>query len=113
MQCSKTHFELNENGEGKCSVPMWRYPGVPAGFCDKVAYGEPLPYKTFRDRFGKIQRFDGGYCGHVPGLACAAHGGPRTKAPKFTAHKGDPCIYCGTPHDEVGVGPCPGRRENR
>lgn len=25
------------------------------------------------------------------------------------AHQGDPCIYCGKPHDEVGVGPCPGR----
>lgn len=26
-----------------------------------------------------------------------------------TAHKGDPCIYCGTPHDEVEIGPCPER----
>lgn len=25
------------------------------------------------------------------------------------SHQGDPCIYCGKPHDEVGVGPCPGR----
>lgn len=23
-------------------------------------------------------------------------------------HFGDPCIHCGTPHDEVGVGNCPG-----
>ncbi len=26
-----------------------------------------------------------------------------------TAHKGDPCFYCNTPHDEVLKGPCPGR----
>ncbi len=24
-------------------------------------------------------------------------------------HYGDPCVYCGTPHDEVAVGNCPGR----
>lgn len=24
------------------------------------------------------------------------------------AHQGDPCIHCGTPHDEVVVGDCPG-----
>lgn len=23
-------------------------------------------------------------------------------------HQGDPCIKCGTPHDDVDVGPCPG-----
>jgi hypothetical protein len=23
-------------------------------------------------------------------------------------HFGDPCIHCGTPHDEVAPGPCPG-----
>lgn len=23
------------------------------------------------------------------------------------AHKGDPCVYCGTPHDEVEPGDCP------
>ena len=23
-------------------------------------------------------------------------------------HKGDPCIFCGIPHDDVGVGPCHG-----
>tara|TARA_R100001463_G_scaffold50536_1_gene100863 strand:+ start:286 stop:621 length:336 start_codon:yes stop_codon:yes gene_type:complete len=28
---------------------------------------------------------------------------------KATAHKGDPCIYCGTPHDDVKPGPCPAR----
>lgn len=29
-------------------------------------------------------------------------------APEERAHRGDPCIYCGTPHDEVAVGDCPG-----
>lgn len=23
------------------------------------------------------------------------------------SHRGDPCIYCSTPHDEVQIGPCP------
>jgi len=99
---SKHHKELNENGEGKCSVPMWRN-GVPAGFCDEIAYGKTIPYETFRDNRGERKRFDGGYCGYVPYLACPGHGGP-----KHRLHKGDPCIYCGTPHDDVRAGPCPG-----
>lgn len=73
--CSKHHKELDENGEGKCSVPMW-LDGVPAGFCDKTAYGKPLPYESFRDELGKTRRKDGGYCGYVPFLACPTHGGP-------------------------------------
>jgi DNA repair exonuclease SbcCD ATPase subunit len=28
---------------------------------------------------------------------------------ELTAHKGDPCEYCGKKHDEVEVGPCPER----
>lgn len=24
-------------------------------------------------------------------------------------HQGDPCIFCGAPHDEVEIGDCPGR----
>ena len=75
-QCSKHYTEL-ENGVGKCSVPMC-IGGLPAGFCDNPAYGEPLPYKTFRLHNGEIKRFDGGYCGYVPGLACPAHGGPKS-----------------------------------
>lgn len=65
-QCSKHHKELDKNGEGKCSVPMWMN-GVPAGFCDDIAYGE-------------LQRFDGKYSGYVPYLACPAHGGPYKKS---------------------------------
>ena len=103
--CSKHHKELDENGEGKCSVPMWMN-GMPYGFCDKLAHGKPLPYETFRNRHGEIQRFDGGYCGYVPYLACPAHGGPTLRD---VAHKGEPCIYCGIPHDEVARGPCPAR----
>ncbi len=105
MQCSDCHMKLDENGEGKCSVPMWRYPGVPAGFCDEVAYGKPTPCKRVRTRDGKLIRLDGRYDGHVPGLACRAHGGPPHRR-----HKGDPCIYCGVPHDDVEPGPCPGRK---
>ena len=29
------------------------------------------------------------------------------------AHKGDPCVYCRTPHDEVVLGPCPADRNRR
>ena len=29
--------------------------------------------------------------------------------PKFEGyHRGDPCIYCDTPHDDVQIGNCPG-----
>lgn len=84
-------MELDENGEGLCSVPMWQG-GCPAGFCDEVAYGKPT-------KDGKRW-----YAGYVPGLACPTHGGPRHRL-----HKGDPCVYCGVAHDEVGPGPCPGR----
>ncbi len=27
------------------------------------------------------------------------------------AHRGDPCVYCGTPHDDVAIGPCPANRD--
>jgi hypothetical protein len=100
--CSDKHKKLNEHGYGKCSVPMWRYPGVPAGFCNRIAFGEHegRPYS---------------YTGYVPFLACYAHGGPKynkaTQSKQGTRrhHKGDPCIYCGTLHDEVAAGPCPAR----
>ena len=73
--CSKHHKELDENGEGKCSVPMWQN-GMPAGFCDEPAYGFPLPCETVRDYHGRKVRIDGGYSGYVPFLACPLHGGP-------------------------------------
>lgn len=52
---------------GKCSKPMWRYPGVPAGFCDNPAYGEQLE--------GNHKDF-----GYVRRLACHNHGGPTRDA---------------------------------
>lgn len=99
-RCSKIHMELNDQGYGKCSAPMWCN-GMPAGFCDRIAFGT-------RTKAGK--RYDG-YVGH---LACYGHGGPGYNQLKQDAqghHKGDPCIYCGTPHDKVKVGPCPAWKE--
>ena len=93
------HFKL-ANGVGKCSVPMWMG-GLPCGFCDRPAYGKRAPGETWRDAWtGERRRFDGKYNGYVPGLACEAHGGPPPR------HFGDPCEYCGIPHDEVSKGPC-------
>lgn len=43
---------------------------------------------------------------YVSGLACYHHGGP---ALKDVAHKGDPCEFCRTPHDDVEAGACPAR----
>ncbi len=102
MRSLEHHHKLT-NGVGKCSVPTWRM-GRPAGFCDAPAYGERPPGKTYRNVYtGEIMRLDGRYSGHVPGLACEAHGGPPPR------HFGDPCVHCGTPHDEVQPGPCPAR----
>jgi hypothetical protein len=105
MRTTKMYHELDENGEGKCSVPMFIYPGVPAGFCDKPAYGPPEPCQIFRYPNGRLRRADGRYNGYVPGLACYEHGGP-----KFRRHLGDPCKYCGIPHDDVPSGPCWGKK---
>ena len=78
--CSRHHLELNEMGEGKCSVPMWSCVGGPDGFCDKPAYGEQPP-SVIRTRWdGHVYRDDGRYAGYVPGLACPIHGGPRVRA---------------------------------
>jgi hypothetical protein len=60
---SNHHQELNAEGIGKCSVPMWSG-GCPAGFCDMDAYGE---------------RVNNRYDGYVPALACPIHGGPTTR----------------------------------
>lgn len=74
--CGLYHKQLNEQGVGMCSVPMWNG-GLPDGFCDKPAYGFPTPSKLFRNGFtGRMQREDGRYDGYVPFLACEAHGGP-------------------------------------
>lgn len=74
MRCSEIHKTLKD-GKGKCSVPMWCN-GVPAGFCDKPAFGKPVKCDMYRDRNGRLIRSDGKYEGYVPGLACVGHGGP-------------------------------------
>lgn len=62
---------------GKCSVPMFQM-GMPAGYCDKPAYGSPSPCKQFYSyATGRMEREDGKYNGYVPGLACENHGGPK------------------------------------
>jgi len=61
MRLNKHHKELNKQGVGKCSVPMWMN-GTPAGFCDKPAYS--------LHEGGKYA-----YSGYVPALACPLHGG--------------------------------------
>lgn len=75
MRLSKHHQELDEFGEGKCSVPMWSG-GCPAGFCDKPAYGFRTPTKIRQNSSGYLIADDGGYAGYVPALACPDHGGP-------------------------------------
>ena len=86
-QMANCHKKLNDKGEGKCSVPMWSN-GLPAGFCDKPAYGERPNGETFRTP-GGIHRVDGKYGGYVPGLACPAHGGPPKPEPGTTGPEWD------------------------
>jgi hypothetical protein len=74
-RCGPRHMELDENGEGLCSVPMWCN-GLPAGFCDRPAFGKPVPCEMWRDGRGVLRRTDNRYDGYVPALACPAHGGP-------------------------------------
>jgi hypothetical protein len=54
---------------------MWRYPGMPAGFCDSPAYGKQ---EEDQMRYGQWThgRWHPGYCS---GLACYGHGGPKEK----------------------------------
>lgn len=70
------HMTVNQDGQGKCSVPMWRA-GSPAGFCDAPAFGE-RPHSPMRMNYsaGRMMRDDNRYDGYVPGLACVCHGGP-------------------------------------
>jgi len=75
---SSRHKELDEQGIGKCSVPMWMN-GMPAGFCDEPAYGEPPPCRRYRTYWGELRREDGRYSGYVPALACPRHGGPDSR----------------------------------
>ena len=83
---SKHHSELNEKGEGKCSVPMWSG-GCPDGFCDKPAYSKHKGGEYYEGRHGR-HYLDGSYGGYVPALACPAHGG-KTKQEALNL-----CEYC-------------------
>lgn len=75
----KNHEKLDEDGVGKCSVPMWQG-GLPAGFCDKEAYGFPTKSpRIFNYGIMREQRLDGKYDGYVPALACPDHGGPLSR----------------------------------
>ena len=99
MRTCKHHHELTD-GVGKCSVPMWSGLGVPAGFCDKPAFGKQVPCKMYRDAYtGELCRFDGKRSGYIPGLACPAHGGP--ECPGFEIELG---VYSGC--NQTG-GDCP------
>lgn len=75
----KQHEEVDENGIGMCSVPMWMG-GSPAGFCDNPAYGFPTKSpRIFNYGIMREQRLDGKYDGYVPALACPGHGGPLSR----------------------------------
>lgn len=98
--CATYHKELNDDGYGKCSVPMWMH-GMPAGFCDERAFGfrpEPVKKRNTRTRLIEFD-YEGRYDGYIPGLACSGHGGP--KCPGFEI---EPGVYSGC--DQSG-GDCP------
>lgn len=76
---SAHHQHVDDSGAGRCSVPMFSGYGGDAGFCDRPAYGERPEGKTHRRWDGFEWRDDGRYAGHVPGLACVAHGGPASR----------------------------------
>jgi len=84
---SKHHKELDADGVGRCSVPMW-CGGLPAGFCDKPAYGKRPPSKSWVDAYGERRREDRRYAGYVPGLACPGHGGPPAVGPQRKRARG-------------------------
>ena len=103
---SKHHEELNEKGEGKCSVPMW-CDGLPSGFCDKVAYSKHKGGKYYIHPYtNEYVYFDGTYGGYVPALACPTHGG---KTKEECVHLCANCSKCiddcdGDPKFGTGLG---------
>jgi len=110
MRLSKHHQELDADGVGRCSVPMWSC-GAPAGFCDAPAYGKREPTTWWRDAWtGELKPVDGRYSGHVPGLACPNHGGPDARVfldgnswcavhPDFVNLQESPAGFGNTPED--------------
>jgi hypothetical protein len=96
-KCCESHKQVNEQGIGKCSVPMWCC-GLPAGFCNKDAYGERPYCKMYRDAWtGREFRADGKYSGYVPFLACPEHGGPTTRVFK------DGDMWCAVKPDFINL----------
>lgn len=75
MSSTQKHHRTLTNGRGKCSVPMW-VGGLPAGFCDKPAFGEYIDGDRFPGGYYQGKRMDNRFDGYVPGLACPAHCGP-------------------------------------
>ena len=74
MQASECHQKLDENGVGNCAVPMWCN-GLPAGFCNEPAFGRQ---ELGQERYGDWVR-GRWYPGRCDGLACHAHGGPKSR----------------------------------
>jgi len=95
-RCSEHHMEVGTTGVGKCSVPMWM-DGIPGGFCDRPAYGKVPPGKQYRNGNEETVRMDGRYNGHVPGLACAAHGGPKV------VYEMDGNLWCATLDSHINL----------
>lgn len=104
------HFKLNEQGEGKCSVPMWSG-GGPCGFCDEPAFGfrEPTRY-IMNYPLGQMVAEDCRYSGYVPALACPSHGGPKVRVfkdgsswcaahPDFINIQESDCAFADTPEE--------------
>jgi len=63
---SDQHRILDKEGKGFCSKPMWSGMGMPAGFCDEVAYSKKLRMLPREYSGDKV---------YVPALACYSHGG--------------------------------------
>lgn len=72
---------------------MWSG-GLPAGFCDRAAYGHRPPCEEYRTASGEVRRRDFKYNGYIPGLACPAHGGPETVDIDTLRLKQDAHRYC-------------------
>ena len=81
MATLSPHHQTLILGVGRCSVPMWSG-GLPAGFCDELAYGKQVPDCGRGGDYGPGWRDGRWYSGGVwnpvycSGLACYAHGGP-------------------------------------
>jgi len=95
---SEHHKTLTE-GKGKCSVPMW-VNGLPAGFCDRDAFGFRPECRGWRHPHpGDLIRDDGKYSGHISGLACIGHGGPKCPGIEI-----EPGVFSGC---DQSAGDCP------